>query len=279
MIRQARTEILLHLFFADDLVTDDDYEMLEQEDARLEEEAVKKDAKQKQKEFSRKGAHRNSVSNRGDCSITQIFGGSLEMDDIQITSHSKHAIEAPPPPSLIEAFVRDYRGEELLPRCVRKKVLYAHVTEMQMTLLQRLEKWEKHRKDHQMEHDLACVLEGGPSSYELKNPRPRVIEVQRLRELYAQTYAAWLRGDYKSLMYSQMRRLKKAFGVWRRAANHIGEVVQRRNSIEESVALEDNNKAMSSMTAAQFRHRHEGVIIKKAITTNKSLTAAMAGFF
>jgi len=117
----------------------------------------------------------------------------------------------------LPAFVRDYKGNEPLPLCVRKKVLYEHVVDMQLSFWSRLKEWEEHRKSHQLEEDLANMgmLQESDLAAVDSQRRPLAIEFERLEGLYATTYEAFVRGDFRSLIYNERRHLKKSFGFWR----------------------------------------------------------------
>lgn len=130
---------------------------------------------------------------------------------------SKEEVSAEP------AFIRDFKGVEHLPFFVREEVLLKHVTEMQRTFAHRVSQWEKKKEERQMAEDLAGVFyaEGdekpaaGAASH-----RPTVIELHRLRRLYADTYDAWVRGDFDHRIHYFRRVQKNVFGRWKRGTHH-----------------------------------------------------------
>jgi len=129
-------------------------------------------------------------------------------------------------------FVQDFKGEELLPDYIRLHVLQWHVRLMQHSLPKRLAAWRKHLKETQMEQDLSYMGFGDKSAWSV--PRPRALELDRLKELYAESYDKWLRGGFRHVVHSRKRLLGNFFSIWRRmyktGANY-DEVHHRKSSI------------------------------------------------
>lgn len=115
------------------------------------------------------------------------------------------------------AFVRAYAGEELLPIYVRIHVLRKHVFEMQFSLFDRLEQWRRKVEALQLEEDVHDVLgctDDGPLSK--LGHRPRAVEPARLKDLYSQTYDAYVQGEFRHVYHDYRRVICKMFSAWSR---------------------------------------------------------------
>lgn len=174
--------------------------------------------------------------------------------------------------SHLPPYVRDYRGtDEPIPLAVRKVVLLDHVTEMQMSLAHRLAQWKANERERQIALDLVNMgftadAEEADADAEQEH-RPRCIELHRLKDLYSNTYDAWQRGAYKSMLFDMERRTKKAFSVWRKVTQNKGSTAARTSVIEDETTKHYN--------ASQTRSHNEERKIKKMGTMHKDLTAAL----
>jgi len=129
----------------------------------------------------------------------------------------------------------------ILPGYIRKHVLKTHVHEMQRSYHARLEEWEKHSFERELDHDIKSIglcksgtqsLEPEPSPFK-KKPMP--IELDRIGKLVDLAIKRWLRQDFKHLVHEHRSVLRKGFYSWR-MESHPQEEKQRR-------ALEESRKA------------------------------------
>lgn len=131
------------------------------------------------------------------------------------------------------AFVQDYQGEEMLPRVVRREALFRHVKEMQQTYPERLKSWTSTAM-MEMEVELAVQSFSRPESMRSailaqikeRRKRPQVVEVTRMKDLYAATYEEYLQGHYKDLLQRQQGLQKVFFKSWRKVAH-----IQRQHGV------------------------------------------------
>jgi hypothetical protein len=232
-MRQAMVEALSNVFYAAYFVGEDDALMEAEEHPADKTKAKKKRHAQIHEEDGRgkrasekrqtvvttkKSAarpelqrQRSAVQKGGD----EKHRSTREQLDLQAKVVGAHAVPA---------CARDYKGTELLPDFVKKKVLTQHVYEMQHTFYARLTEWTRRKIEAQEAEDLHAMgftdLDAQPRFLE---PRPKPLEVGRLKGLYADTYDAWLRGDFRAMVMDRTRLTKKYFGVWRRSHFRVQE--------------------------------------------------------
>mmetsp|Transcript_137891 Transcript_137891/g.251167 ORF Transcript_137891/g.251167 Transcript_137891/m.251167 type:complete len:138 (+) Transcript_137891:3-416(+) len=66
----------------------------------------------------------------------------------------------------------------------------------------------------------------GDSEFKQKiGPRPRPIEVSRLKALYTHTYQAYLNGEYRSTIHYRRKILAMFWAIWYRIVKHLKQVV------------------------------------------------------
>jgi hypothetical protein len=187
------------------------------------------------------------------------------------TSRDRKAFAESESTSRVPAYVRDYRGVELLPDFLRLKVLREHVYEMQYSFASRMRAFEKRKKDRQIAQDLHDMGFEAEGYYEEQRPRP--IELRRLKKLYSNTYDRYLHGDFKSLIHLRDRMMEKYFRAWRRIMLHIKEP---KHTAFDNVFHADEVRLLdeSQMDAVAVRKQHQRDSLKMMGRTNTSVQTA-----
>jgi len=228
LMRSARADAMLRFFLASELIDEAEMPLSVRPDLQSEAtQAQTHDTKQRRKTFQKRSSTGRSESKR----LENVEKGLRDSADC----------------SGQPAYIRDYKGEELLPLAVRKYVLYQHVTEMQQTLSSRQHKWNQERIENQIEEDLHRMGLTNEEHPRLMEQRPHVFELNRLRPLYAETYNAYIRGDFRSLLHDLRRRMRKTFAAWRRVVQHISPISDALTMVKDM--------AKENMSAAQARPR------------------------
>jgi len=166
-------------------------------------------------------------------------------------------------------FVQAFRGKELLPLVVRREALYRHVREMQQTYHDRITDWSSRMADVDMQ--LALVKITSNSSLSIleqikeQHRRPQVVEVHRMKDLYEETYVAFLQGEFKEVIHRHISLMKIFFRGWKRVAHNvkIGQVgnkasgesggVLRRAQLGDQMRHLDADDAAASASTARPR--------------------------
>lgn len=182
------------------------------------------------------------------------------------------------------AFIRDYKGEELLPYFVRFKAVKNHVREMQRNLYERVQEWEKRRnkKENQMAAALQAWGFGDSTDLEQKvGPRPRPVELHRLKDLYASTYEAWIHGEYRSVVHYRRKILSTFWVIWIKIVKgeRFGSKQGSSSSIFDMTPMgrESSRKYSIGMTHEQDGH-HRGSVshARKKTGFRRSMTTVFA---
>mmetsp|Transcript_41178 Transcript_41178/g.87721 ORF Transcript_41178/g.87721 Transcript_41178/m.87721 type:complete len:777 (-) Transcript_41178:73-2403(-) len=122
-------------------------------------------------------------------------------------------------------FERDFakKGTELLPEFIRSHVIRQHVVEMQLSFPKRMKTFMKRRRQEiEIEKDLASM--GMTDLQDQSDPtrrRPRVLELERLPGLYADTYDAYCKGEYKHFIHNRKRIQSQVWDVWVKVTHRL----------------------------------------------------------
>merc|ERR1712039_29161 len=86
----------------------------------------------------------------------------------------------------------------------------------------RMRQWKKRKKQLEIEADVQSMGLGGKNAeLEALRQKPRSLELGRIKDLYAETYDAYLRGDYKSYIHRRRRTMAAIFEQWSRMSRNI----------------------------------------------------------
>eukprot|EP00747_Dinoflagellata_sp_TGD_P183733 gnl/TRDRNA2_/TRDRNA2_38835_c0_seq1.p1 gnl/TRDRNA2_/TRDRNA2_38835_c0~~gnl/TRDRNA2_/TRDRNA2_38835_c0_seq1.p1 ORF type:complete len:886 (-),score=149.70 gnl/TRDRNA2_/TRDRNA2_38835_c0_seq1:81-2675(-) len=167
-------------------------------------------------------------------------------------------------------------GDEELPDWMRQYVLKEHVLMMQRTLYERLEEWRRAKKEAQVDEDLRAIGLSEDKSPKV-GPRPRIIEMWRMKPLYLDTLKKWRGGEYKHLIHDRCRAVVKVFRAWHREAAHISHSSKTALQRLKDHHFEEHYGVHASEHRAMMKHHVQTAPRKRAGSMTGQIVATFGG--